>query len=580
VTTPELFARLTAIATDLRAPEIAEHVQALAGRAADGRYYVACVGQFKRGKSTLLDALIGEPLLPIGVVPVTAVPTVLRFGPVRQARVRTERDDWRWIPPGTLDEYVSEAHNPGNVKRVTAVEAFVPAPLLATGMCLVDTPGLGSVIQENTEATREFLPHIDAALVVVGTDPPISGDELQLAHDIAKQTDHVVFVVNKADRVTDAERREAMEFAQRVIRQRLGRDPGRLFVVSALERLSGSGPSRDFDALVRHLDALARESGHALVDAAVRRGVLRLSTRLAQAAREEIDALRRPIAETEERIRRLAGIGQLARRVLADLGPLLSAEEQALVREFTVRRAEFLKRVSPVAEAALAKGIDAIPPHERRPIRRVAFELAQSVAAEHIAPWLAESERAAEAAYHRLTSRFTSAARTVLDRLKGFERASVPDLEDLAVSVADETGFRVGRHFRYEEFHRIAAPVGLIPAWWRVADTLGPRALTVARVQRAARDFLERLLETNASRVEHDLADRVRESRRRFEADLRRAVAEGERTTARALERASAAHASGTQAVQAELTRLGEVVERIKALGESNDLLAIDAAER
>jgi hypothetical protein len=337
-TTAGIFARLIAIATELRAPEIAEHVTALAARVAEGRFYVACVGQFKRGKSTLLDALIGERLLPTGVVPVTAIPTVLRFDHVRRARVRVISGEWRWIPPAALEEFVSEEQNPGNVKGVVAAEVFAPAPLLATGMCFVDTPGLGSVFQESTTATRDFLPQIDAALVVVGTDPPVSGDELQLAEDIARQTDQLVFVVNKADRVTDGERREAIAFTERIILERLRRDPGRVFVVSALERLSGSGPPRDFDALVRHLDTLAKGPGRALVDAAARRGVLRMSTRLAQAAREEIDALRRPIAETEERVRQLAGTADLARRVLADLGPLLAAEEAALIREFTVRR--------------------------------------------------------------------------------------------------------------------------------------------------------------------------------------------------------------------------------------------------
>jgi hypothetical protein len=74
----------------------------------------------------------------------------------------------------SISDYVSEEHNPENSRGVAAVEVFVPAALLACGMCLVDTPAIGSVFAGNTAVTRAFVPHIDAALIVIGADPPIS----------------------------------------------------------------------------------------------------------------------------------------------------------------------------------------------------------------------------------------------------------------------------------------------------------------------------------------------------------------------------------------------------------------------
>ena len=95
---------------------------------------------------------------------------------------------WTDIPVKSVDEYVSEEKNPENVKHVAALEIFVPSPLLATGMCFVDTPGLGSVFTGNTAATQAFIPHIDAALVVIGADPPLAGEELVL---VASSVPHV-----------------------------------------------------------------------------------------------------------------------------------------------------------------------------------------------------------------------------------------------------------------------------------------------------------------------------------------------------------------------------------------------------
>jgi len=170
--------RIANLAEEFNDNQITDDARSAAERIAEGRFFVACVGQFKRGKSTLLNALIGEPILPSGVIPVTAVPTILRFGERRRARVRLRSGGWADIGVGDIEEYVSEARNPENRKEVAALEVFVPSLLLREGMCFVDTPGLGSVFAGNTAATHAFLPHIDAAIVVIGTDPPIAGDEL------------------------------------------------------------------------------------------------------------------------------------------------------------------------------------------------------------------------------------------------------------------------------------------------------------------------------------------------------------------------------------------------------------------
>lgn len=115
--------------------------------------------------SASANALVGEPVLPTGVLPVTSVVTVVRHGARVAARVRFVERDWDEREPRALATYVSEEENPGNEKGVAAVEVFVPSALLESGMCLVDTPGIGSVSPASTPATRAFVPHVDAALV-------------------------------------------------------------------------------------------------------------------------------------------------------------------------------------------------------------------------------------------------------------------------------------------------------------------------------------------------------------------------------------------------------------------------------
>ena len=294
--------RFAKIAEDFHSKRVAEEASSLAERLTEGRFYVACIGQFKRGKSTLLNALVGDRVLPTGVVPVTTVPTVLRYGPERKARIRFDGGNWKEIRPEELTSFVSEEHNPENVKRVSGVEVFLPSDLLSDGMCLVDTPGLGSVFSGNTAATQAFVPHIDAAIVVVGADPPIAGEELALVEEVGRQISRLVVVLNKADRTSEAERRIAIPFTQNVIAKRLGRPIGSIFEISAYTAGQTKGMRWDWDALVAELRKLAEESGRTILRSAGERGLRRLGEELLTVTFEEREALLRPVEASERRI--------------------------------------------------------------------------------------------------------------------------------------------------------------------------------------------------------------------------------------------------------------------------------------
>ncbi|HXW98059.1 MAG TPA: dynamin family protein, partial [Gemmatimonadales bacterium] len=266
----DLIGRIEALAVAAGANDLAAEAAELAERLRDERFFVACVGQFKRGKSTLLNALVGRPVLPTGVLPVTSVPTILREGEAG-ARFRT-RSGWTLIALEELASIVTEQQNPGNQKGVQAVEVFLPATALEDGLCLVDTPGLGSVQEANSAATRAFVPHIDAALVVLGADPPFSGEELRLVRAIAAEVDSLIFVVNKVDRVSPDEREQATDFLRSLLVERLGIVPDCIYQVVA----TGSGGGPDWCALVERLRTLARARRESLVGAAQRRGLSRI----------------------------------------------------------------------------------------------------------------------------------------------------------------------------------------------------------------------------------------------------------------------------------------------------------------
>jgi predicted GTPase len=341
--------RAAELADGLGAENTSRAARAVAQRVSEGLFYVACVGQFKRGKSTLLNALIGRSILPAGVIPVTTIPTVIRFGESLGAQVRFRNAEWTAIPVNSIEEYVSEEKNPENAKGVEGLEVYVPSPLLDSGMCLVDTPGLGSVHSGNAEATRAFIPHIDAAIVVIGADPPLSGEELQLVETVAREIQDLVFVLNKADRSSESERSVAIAFARRVIESRLKRTIPAVFEVSALEQIEGRGEARDWAKFLQTLEHLVRDSERSLVRQAAERGLRRTANQILVVIEEERAALERPVEESERRIAELRKISERAEQSLHELGYLFAAEQQRLSKSFEDRRNAFLEHTGVAA---------------------------------------------------------------------------------------------------------------------------------------------------------------------------------------------------------------------------------------
>jgi len=323
---------MAAIARDLGAAQIAADAERTATRVAERRFHVACVGQFKRGKSTLINALTGRPILPWGVVPVTNVVTLVRHGPETAASVRLIDGSEMVVPPESIGDYVSEERNAGNRKGVAVVEVRADVPLLASGMCLVDTPGLGSIFGEGSAVTRGFVPQIDVALLVTGADPPLSGEELALAGAIGEETAHCIAVLNKADRIPAADAALAAEFARDALNDRLKR-PIDLFVVSATER------SGDWRALVERLESLARDD---VVESARQRAARRVRSALARAIQEHRRALLAPVEENERRIVQMERSVETAQQALDDLSFLFAAQQQKLSRQLAAARDRFL----------------------------------------------------------------------------------------------------------------------------------------------------------------------------------------------------------------------------------------------
>jgi small GTP-binding protein len=227
--------------------------QDLLARLSDDRFVLAVVGQFNRGKSSLMNAVLGMDRLPVGIVPLTSAITKVCYGNPERVLIEYQGSNLRKeIPLAELPDYVTETRNPGNAKKVSAAEVHLPSDVLRYGFYFVDTPGIGSAITANTATTERFLPEADAVIFVTSFEAPLTREEAQFLNKVRDHVRKIFLVVNKSDLVPAGERDQVLGFIRGVLQGQLGFSEPRLFAVSA---------QRGLQAKIQRSEPALAESG-------------------------------------------------------------------------------------------------------------------------------------------------------------------------------------------------------------------------------------------------------------------------------------------------------------------------------
>ncbi len=185
---------------------------------------VAVVGRFKAGKSSFLNQIFGQEILPVDVLPATSVITQVSYGPVDRVAVRYVDGRSQEVGFDELPEYATESNNPENVKQVGVLDIELAALASFRTVRFVDTPGLGSIFAETTKTCLEWLPDIGAAVVALTVDPPLAESDLRLLRDVMRFTPEIAILLTKVDQVNDEQARAVEGFMRGEIRRRLDRD--------------------------------------------------------------------------------------------------------------------------------------------------------------------------------------------------------------------------------------------------------------------------------------------------------------------------------------------------------------------
>jgi GTP-binding protein EngB required for normal cell division len=217
-----LLQLLDRIITDRGLVELRPRLSMIAERLESHRYEIGVFGRVSSGKSSLLNRILQTAVLPVGVNPITAVPTRLIYG--REALLTVNFADRRQerLPIERLPEFVSEVHNPSNIKGVVRLVVEVPSERLRSGLEVVDTPGLGSLATSGAAETLAYLPQCDLGLVLISAGIPLNDEDLATIRLLYEAAIPVKVLLSKADLLDPSDLESALTYTARQIRTQMG----------------------------------------------------------------------------------------------------------------------------------------------------------------------------------------------------------------------------------------------------------------------------------------------------------------------------------------------------------------------
>jgi len=197
----------------------------LLDRMESAAFEVGVFGRVSSGKSSLLNYILQTDVLPIGVTPVTAIPTRISHGPVAEAGIEFAEAQPQIIPLSELPEFATEQKNPGNKKHVTRIFVKLPSERLAEGVTFVDTPGLGSLAVAGAEETIAYLPRCDLGIVLIDASAGLTPDDLIVVQALYQAGANAMVLISKADLFSGADREEMIAYVKTNLRSELRVEP-------------------------------------------------------------------------------------------------------------------------------------------------------------------------------------------------------------------------------------------------------------------------------------------------------------------------------------------------------------------
>lgn len=323
-------------ATAYGRPDLAARLSVLLDRLGRDDVHVYVVGDYKTGKSTLVNALVGAEVCPVDDGIATTVPTMIRHAPqpTAQAVFEPEAADGepvtRDVEFADVADLVSEAGNPANRRRIRLVEVGVPQPVLASGLVLVDTPGVGGLASPESAATLAAATGADAVMFATSAAQELTQPEVDLLEAVTASCPRAITVLTKTDiypawrRIAELDRKhlahrdiavDVVPVSSEIRQQALAAGDAALNEESGFLELATRLREDVIDAV---RGGVAGEAAQAVVSVAQQIAAGFEAEREVLADPDHLAAVSARLAETRERAERLRSAGSKWQQTLMD----------------------------------------------------------------------------------------------------------------------------------------------------------------------------------------------------------------------------------------------------------------------
>lgn len=308
-----LVDKTSSFTSTLGRADLSKRLEQTRDRLLDPQVRVIIVGQFKQGKSKLVNALVNAPACPVDDDVATSVPTSVSYAEQPSAVVLVRKNDGveptierQPIPLEDLADYVSEHGNPDNERDIVAAEVMLPRAILKGGLRLVDSPGVGGMESTRSVSTLAALATAHAVLLVSDASQEYTEPEVQFLKHALRVSPNVAAVLSKTDIYPEWRQIEQID------RSHLG-DVGKIpiFAVSSdLRMLAAEEQDRElnqesgFPALVAHLRKEVLGKAEEVHQRSAVHDLASVVDQLSMAVKTELNALLHP-EDTPQMIARL-----------------------------------------------------------------------------------------------------------------------------------------------------------------------------------------------------------------------------------------------------------------------------------
>jgi len=537
-------------------------LDALKDKVRKNYFNLAILGQQKRGKSTLVNAILGQAVLPMAVTPATSVITVVEYGPEPLVTVVHENGLRREITVEQLADYITEEKNPNNEKQVAVAHIAYPSQLLARGIRLVDTPGVGSIFEHNTKTAYGFLPHIDAALFVFSVDTPVAVEEIKYLRDVREQVPMIYFVLNKTDFYQEEDVKRVLAFTRNVLEKEL-EESVEVYPLSALMALEAH--------LARDAQKL-EESGFTMLEKAVlnyfythrdqlmemtwRNKLGNILVQVATSLQVERQALDMPVEELRGKIASYTEFLRIVDREIRDVSVLLEDEVARILQDLDERFEKDRHELERTLASMLADWYQ-----QNRGLKTKFFVKAiEQKALDNLTSvlerWRRESDmhvaREFEGAQHRFMSRLDDIVSRILGKA----------CEMFGIAYTGER-FRVDVRRKSEVYYKVGLDPLMLEISPRTFSGLLPRRLLNRMIWQCMAKDIPQDVDRNYGRIRYDFLNRLRESVRALKSLLEEETERAKQAVRSSLQQAMEIKAKGEQDIGLRKVEIDRHIQKV-----------------